>query len=89
MRCDNLVCLLTMAGLVIVFIYHAYAIDRLVDFCSHNPEDECKKELLHERYDEIGVWYWHSIVVILNILSVIAFCFSQYFMNKWLRLFKE
>lgn len=50
MLCDTLVAWFAMLGLLIVVIYHIVAIERLIKYCDMHVVEDCKKELIYERY---------------------------------------
>lgn len=89
MRSDNMVCLFTISGLLIAFVYHIVAYERLRQYCIHHQMDKCRKEVLQDRYDEINAWLWNWVIIVLNIISVLFFCMSQYYQNQWFQIFKK
>ena len=54
MQCENITAIITSLGMLIVVTYHIIAIHRLIDYCNETSQTKCQKELLFDRYNEIG-----------------------------------
>ena len=87
--CDDMVCLLTMSGLFITYIYHFVAVQRLANFCFMNSDEDCKEHLQNGRLKKVSAKYWDGIVIMLNFGSLLFFIWGQHYSNVWFAIFQR